>query len=700
MTDQVNPGRMYYINEIDQQLGRLVSWVEIANRNNRSDVSLISENILCGLLNLMYGWNLTNANTPTHPNFPGVDLVDDKACVAVQITAQNTLDKVKGMLEKFFQHKLDERFSRLILMEITNQEPTQSMRDKKEGCFYGKRDIWNIPRLVRELQNEDIDKLKEITEYLDQEIGSLYTRPRVVQEEPPKEEPTKEEPPKEDPPKEEPPKEEPSKKDPPKRKIKKTDPPKEEPPKAEDESDGEEIIEEEDEFEEEEEIEEDIPKKDPLSKVIAEKLQTWKQVIRAKLKRKPKKKRKKSAGKKKWLLALIPVFVLICIFFLIPDEPQKASPEETLGEMPAELVDYTLTINGQKLSLPTTFAKLEEMGWVFQNPEDAENWILPGSYQQNVYLINGDGQMEIGYLNPSNHTLRVEDCVICEIYVTEYSFDDSYTGEEVNTLECPLGLVLGQSSWKDVEWPKGYEKNNIFSLNYEYTQGSEQLCKFMFHTDTGVLHSLRIRNKDPQAMAALIGSAYDTQPPEYDAEALAQQLGAEMYFQAGDYRFPLGCTVSEYVNLGYTLDKAPEFVTSGKYDAVFYRCDTWNQVEVQGYNPFARALTPEHCFVGRLDSTDITSNAEKIELICTFGDQTLTIWEGMGLQELKALLDTNQISYTINDFDDLIFCFPQREDITITCFVYDNKVSWIRVDLCEALRNCLFEASQKSDVIG
>ena len=161
MSEKFHPGRAYYIREIEQQLGRLVSWVEIATRCGHMDLPTIAEDIICGLLNLMYGWNLINANTPEQPNFPGIDLKNEEQCIAVQVTAKNDLNKVKDMLTKFTQNNLDERFRTLILVEITNQEPTPGMKDKKESCFYGKRDIWNIPRLMRDIKSRDVDQLEE-----------------------------------------------------------------------------------------------------------------------------------------------------------------------------------------------------------------------------------------------------------------------------------------------------------------------------------------------------------------------------------------------------------------------------------------------------------------------------------------------------------------------------------------------------------
>ena len=155
----------------------LATWaanVQINSKCNRNDLAVISEHTICGLLNRMYGWNLRNANTPKYPNFPSVDLVDEIAGIAVQVTVDNSVKKVDHTLEKFREHKLNRTFSRLILMVITIDNPTETMKKREEGCFYGKRDIWNITYLIREIDNEkSVEKLREIAEYLDGELGYI-----------------------------------------------------------------------------------------------------------------------------------------------------------------------------------------------------------------------------------------------------------------------------------------------------------------------------------------------------------------------------------------------------------------------------------------------------------------------------------------------------------------------------------------------
>lgn len=177
MTEQANLGRMHYINQINKQLGSLAYDAKISSTGNRNDTAVISENTICGLLNRIKGWNLKNANVPNHPNYPAVDLIDEAAQVAVQITLENKVTKVDDMLAKFKKHKLNRTFKHLILLVITLDKPTPAMTSREDGCFYGEEDIWNIPRLMREIEGiEDVDRLKEIDAFLSKEIGRIMSK--------------------------------------------------------------------------------------------------------------------------------------------------------------------------------------------------------------------------------------------------------------------------------------------------------------------------------------------------------------------------------------------------------------------------------------------------------------------------------------------------------------------------------------------
>lgn len=71
-------GRGSLLEQLDQQLSRLVSNVELAVRNNRTDAAHAAETPLAGLLNRIHCRALVNANS-LRQNYPGIDLIDRKA---------------------------------------------------------------------------------------------------------------------------------------------------------------------------------------------------------------------------------------------------------------------------------------------------------------------------------------------------------------------------------------------------------------------------------------------------------------------------------------------------------------------------------------------------------------------------------------------------------------------------------------------
>jgi hypothetical protein len=104
---------------------------------------------LIPLITEVYGYrNLENLNFTKGSNYPSVDLGDETARVAFQITATPDLKKVKETLTKFVEYKLYEKYERIIIYIITERQPNYS--DEKinhiiqgKFSFDVKKDIWD-----------------------------------------------------------------------------------------------------------------------------------------------------------------------------------------------------------------------------------------------------------------------------------------------------------------------------------------------------------------------------------------------------------------------------------------------------------------------------------------------------------------------------------------------------------------------------
>lgn len=650
MEELENPGRLFYINEINQQLARLASWAEISAHSNRTDISIISEEIICGLLNLMYrdkGWQLVNANSPEHHNTSGVDLVDDDLCIAVQVTAKNRIDKVNDMLAKFHSHGLDQQYDKLIMVVLTSHDPTPGMKKKQLGCFDGSRDIWNMNRLMREIQHyEDISYLAQIAAYLDEQVGSLYKKPTASgpQNEKANHRDSAS-----------------AQKDIPFYKrilslFMESDT---------DDNDSEPVL--------------DEDHHDPEIKVsVFSRFSTWiDSLLEA------------TAG------CLVTSGIVMIVLFILAMVLSNILP---MTKMPTELAAYSVTINGSTIQIPTTFAQMETFGWVAADNEKMETLVDPNttSFLYFTDLTNGHGTMTVQYANPSNHTLQVKDCVIYELSITQKSFDNSYTGESVNTLTAPGGLTMGSSKWSErTLYELGYKKErSSYEISYRYVLENGNKYVFIFDKKTKFLSGVRIRNWDDTAMDKLTGTEYDSTAPAYDAESLNNWIGATMFITLDGYQFPVGCPVPDYLELGYTLDKSPEYVTSREHSDIYFRGDALHLLSGQVYNPFPRALTTENCFIGCIDTRNIESASEQFILTCQFDSHTLTLPKGMDRNKLISELDTHGITWIESGLSSITF-YPNSllKTVTVTCIFSESTqaLSNIQVDSCDALQDYFFD---------
>lgn len=94
--------RVDYQKKIIKWLGWLKNEVELNNSLNLTDINRGAEDFYCGLLNLVYGYNLKNINI-LDLNAAAIDLGDSEKRIAIQVTSTSALAKTKYTVEKFIE---------------------------------------------------------------------------------------------------------------------------------------------------------------------------------------------------------------------------------------------------------------------------------------------------------------------------------------------------------------------------------------------------------------------------------------------------------------------------------------------------------------------------------------------------------------------------------------------------------------------
>jgi hypothetical protein len=172
-------------NRINELMARWVASVKGAASMSRTDLNHVSETILVPLLREIYDLpDLRNLNTES-VNFPGIDLADDKARVAIQVTSTATSPKIRHTLTKFVDHKLYEQYKHLIVYILVEKQKTYSGKgfdDIIRGRFQfdKKEDIRDYRDLLDIIQGFQIDRAKRILDILEANFLDDVQRENVV----------------------------------------------------------------------------------------------------------------------------------------------------------------------------------------------------------------------------------------------------------------------------------------------------------------------------------------------------------------------------------------------------------------------------------------------------------------------------------------------------------------------------------------
>lgn len=159
------------LNEFRAEITQLRSQVDAASAMQLYDTHKVAENVMRGLLCELCDWpDLRNLNSE-QANFPGIDLADDNARIAVQVTATADIAKIKHAIEKFVSHNLHKRYDRLIVYVLTTKQGSYSQAaiDIATGGqfqFKSSQDIWDYQELCSKAADVSPQRLQAAVNHL------------------------------------------------------------------------------------------------------------------------------------------------------------------------------------------------------------------------------------------------------------------------------------------------------------------------------------------------------------------------------------------------------------------------------------------------------------------------------------------------------------------------------------------------------
>jgi len=183
--------RKEYLSEISTYLARFSAEVEHHNSVSEYDINIHAEDVIIPILNILFDLKLINANR-IKKNFPAVDLIDTENKISLQVTSTLSKDKINTTIEKYFEHKLNERFDILyfyiprspekkITFTIPKEYKDRIDFDISEHLFTNK----NIYERIRALSS--LEKVISIYKILRSEFSEVKIKARKPNKTPRKE---------------------------------------------------------------------------------------------------------------------------------------------------------------------------------------------------------------------------------------------------------------------------------------------------------------------------------------------------------------------------------------------------------------------------------------------------------------------------------------------------------------------------------
>lgn len=176
---------------ITELLGVFAYQAKAYSASGKTDFNKVSEDVLVPLFRQIFNFpDLKNLNASVKKDFPAIDLADDEAKIAFQITATSDSQKIKDTLKTFVEKELYKKYPRLVFYIISEKKdsyPEKTFADIIQDKFEFNidTDIIDYKDLVKICNTFQIDKASKIKRILEANFGrSDYSVFSETQKEP------------------------------------------------------------------------------------------------------------------------------------------------------------------------------------------------------------------------------------------------------------------------------------------------------------------------------------------------------------------------------------------------------------------------------------------------------------------------------------------------------------------------------------
>jgi hypothetical protein len=161
-----------YLDLCTKKLSILVCEIEIRGHLNILDLNIHAENFYARLLNLIFGYSLSNLNATTQ-NAAGIDLIDHTAKVVLQVSATATKAKVEASLAKDLTSYVGYSFKFVALTTDASSLKSKTFVNPHKLAFSPTNDIFDVKAISGIILALDLSRQQQIYQFLKTEMLSL-----------------------------------------------------------------------------------------------------------------------------------------------------------------------------------------------------------------------------------------------------------------------------------------------------------------------------------------------------------------------------------------------------------------------------------------------------------------------------------------------------------------------------------------------
>ncbi|MDD6207991.1 MAG: SMEK domain-containing protein [Clostridiales bacterium] len=149
-------------------------YLEYNGKQGLLDENKILEDIMCEVLNRVYGWHLKNLNYE-EKNYPGIDLGDPELGLGIQVTVDKTSTKINHSISQIIKHEVYKKYPNLKILILGKKQASYSIQnpdqDNETVLFDAKKDIIDFSDVLNATGAMKASERHELAEYLRAELG-------------------------------------------------------------------------------------------------------------------------------------------------------------------------------------------------------------------------------------------------------------------------------------------------------------------------------------------------------------------------------------------------------------------------------------------------------------------------------------------------------------------------------------------------